>query len=136
MISANAYVTVAFQDCDPMQVVWHGNYYHYLEEARRALLEKLQFTYEYMESNGLSYPVVDTRMKFTSPARHADKLEVTATLSEWENRLKINFVVFNHTTQKTCVKAHTIQCAVNMTTNEMLYASPQCLLDKVAACLD
>ncbi|PMH44594.1 hypothetical protein BCU68_03595 [Vibrio sp. 10N.286.49.B3] len=136
MISATAFVTVAFQDCDPMQVVWHGNYYRYLEEARRALLEELKFPYDEMERQNLAYPIVDTRMKFVSPAQHAHKLEVTATLSEWENRLRMDFVVFNHTTGKISVKAHTIQCAVNLTTQEMLYVSPQCLLDKVAACID
>lgn len=136
MISSNAFVTVAFQDCDPMQVVWHGNYYRYLEEARRNLLEKIGFPYEEMERQGLAFPIVDTRMKFVSPAQHAHKLEVTVTLTEWENRLRMDFVVLNHTTGKVCVKAHTIQCAVDLNSQEMLYASPQCLLDKVAACCE
>ncbi|WP_264874412.1 acyl-CoA thioesterase [Vibrio agarivorans] len=134
MISANAFVTVAFQDCDPMQVVWHGNYYRYLEEARRALLEKIDFSYQEMALHGFAYPIVDTRMKFVSPAQHAHRLEITARLTEWENRLRMDFVVFNHTTGKVCVKAHTIQCAVQLNSQEMLLASPQCLLDKVAAC--
>lgn len=136
MISSNAFVTVAFQDCDPMQVVWHGNYYRYLEEARRALLDRIDFSYGDMQRAGYAFPIVDTRMKFVSPCQHAHKLEITATLTEWENRVKMDFVVFNHTTGKVSIKAHTIQCAVCLTTQEMLFASPQCLLDKVEACVN
>ncbi|WP_162064144.1 acyl-CoA thioesterase [Vibrio taketomensis] len=119
-----------------MQVVWHGNYYRYLEEARRALLDKIDFPYIEMKRLGYAFPVVDTRMKYVSPAQHAHKLEVTATLVEWENRLKIDFVIFNHDTNKICVKAYTIQCAVELETNEMLYASPRRLLEKVEACVE
>ncbi|WP_413111565.1 acyl-CoA thioesterase [Thaumasiovibrio sp. DFM-14] len=134
-VKANAFVTVAFQDCDPMQVVWHGNYYCYLEEARRALLDKLDFSYLEMQRQGYAFPVVDTRMKFVSPAFHADRLEVIAELEEWENRLKIGFKIFNHTTGKVSIKAYTTHCAVGLSDSQMLYASPQCLLDKVDKCL-
>ncbi len=135
-IKANAFVTVAFQDCDPMLVVWHGNYFRYLEEGRRALLEKMNFSYLEMERHGLAYPVVDARMKYVSPATHADSLEVTAELEEWENRLKIRFQIYNHTTKKVCIKAYTTHCGVGLESKEMLYASPQCLLDKVALCIN
>ena len=136
MITATANVTVAFQDCDPMQVVWHGNYYRYLEEARRALLDKIGFSYADMQREGFVFPIVDTRMKFVSPAQHAHKLEITATLSEWENRVKMDFVVFNQTTGKVSVKAHTIQCAVCLEAQQMQFASPQCLVKKVEACVN
>ena len=31
---------VAFYELDPMQIVWHGNYYKYFEDARSALLRR------------------------------------------------------------------------------------------------
>ena len=31
---------VQFYDCDPMGVVWHGNYLRFMEQARFALIER------------------------------------------------------------------------------------------------
>ena len=33
----------AFHDCDPMHVVWHGNYFKYFEIARCALLQRYDY---------------------------------------------------------------------------------------------
>ena len=40
MISAEISTQAQFYDLDPMQIVWHGNYARYLEQARCALLDK------------------------------------------------------------------------------------------------
>ncbi|WP_432464548.1 acyl-CoA thioesterase [Agarivorans sp. QJM3NY_33] len=135
-ITASAKITVPFQDCDPMQVVWHGNYFRYLEEARRALLDKLDFGYQAMYDAGYAYPVVDTRMKYVASARHGEALLITANLVEWENRLKIEYRILRESDQVTCIKAYTTHCAVGLSDGEMRYASPQILLDKVAQCTD
>ena len=41
---------VDFNDCDPMRIVWHGNYINYFERARCALLDKIGYNYIDMES--------------------------------------------------------------------------------------
>ena len=38
LLSASVEIEIPFHDCDPMQVVWHGNYARYLEVARCELL--------------------------------------------------------------------------------------------------
>ena len=42
----------AFHDCDPMQVVWHGNYFKYFEIARCALLQRYDYDYPQMQESG------------------------------------------------------------------------------------
>ena len=42
MIAADVTIRVQFYDLDPMQVVWHGNYARFLEQARCALLERIE----------------------------------------------------------------------------------------------
>ena len=42
----------AFHDCDPMNVVWHGNYFKYLEIARCALLQRHDYDYPQMLASG------------------------------------------------------------------------------------
>ncbi|NKF49964.1 acyl-CoA thioesterase [Shewanella sp. WXL01] len=130
-ITAEAELSVPFQDCDPMQIVWHGNYFRYLEEGRLALLDKIDFGYLIMQQEGYAYPVVDTRMKFVDSARFRDRLKVIATLDEWENRLKISYRIVRVSDGKTCIKAYTTHCAVGLEDGEMRFASPSCLLDRV-----
>lgn len=131
MISATVTVKVQFYDLDPMQVVWHGNYLRFLEQARCALLDKIAFNYEEMARTGHTWPVVDLRIKYIRPLRFGQEARVTATLVEYENRLKISYRVTDPASGEILTKAHTIQVAVETETNELCFESPAVLRDKV-----
>nr|WP_298689268.1 thioesterase family protein [uncultured Dongia sp.] len=131
MISAETDIVAQFYDLDPMQVVWHGNYVRYFEQARGVLLDKLDYNYPEMERSGYLWPIVDMRIKFVRPVRYQQKLRVEATLVEYENRLKINYVCFDAGSGETLTKAHTIQVAVNVSTQELCMESPSVFLEKV-----
>ena len=45
-------VKVSFEDLDPMNIVWHGNYMRYMEQARCDMLEKLHYTYTDIKNDG------------------------------------------------------------------------------------
>ena len=47
-LSHSIELSIPFHDVDSMQVVWHGNYFRYFENAREALLKKLAFGYSEM----------------------------------------------------------------------------------------
>ena len=51
-------ITVPFYDLDPMNVVWHGNYVKYMEQARCALLADVNLSYDDMMKIGVVFPVV------------------------------------------------------------------------------
>jgi acyl-CoA thioester hydrolase len=114
-----------------MQVVWHGNYVRFLELARCALLEKIGFNYQAMARAGYSWPVVDIRIKYVKPLRLAQEARARATLVEYENRLKIDYVITDVASNEIVTKAQTIQVAVNMATGELAFESPQALRDSV-----
>lgn len=133
MISTQVEVTVPFHDIDTMDVAWHGHYAKYFEIARCALLDKLDYDYPAMRESGYAWPVIDMHIRYAGPATYQQKLQVTAKLAEWENRLKIQYQIHDRDSGKRLTKGHTIQVAVDMQSGEMCYASPQVLLDKVAA---
>jgi len=83
----------AYQDADPAGVVWHGNYFHYFDTARCALLDKLDYGYRAMEESGHLWPIVDTRVRFIKSATYDQNITVTAVLREWEYRVKIDYTV-------------------------------------------
>jgi acyl-CoA thioester hydrolase len=131
MISASVSLKAQFYDLDPMQVVWHGNYPRFLEQARCALLDKIGFNYIEMAQTRYVWPIVDLRIKYVRPIRFAQTIEVTATLSEYENRIKIDYLITDGATGEALTKARTIQVAVDTTTNEISFESPAELQDKV-----
>ena len=135
MISAEIAVVAQFYDLDPMKVVWHGNYARYLEQARCALLEKLHYSYPEMEQSGYVWPIVDLRVKYVRPVRYSQRIRVEARLVEYENRLKIAYVCRDDTSGEIVTKAHTIQLAVKIDTQELRLESPAVLLDKVREAL-
>ena len=121
----------AFHDLDPMNVVWHGNYPKYLEIARCALLAKFNYDYPAMRDSGYAWPVVDMRLKYVRSAEFNQKLIVRAEIVEWENRLKIEFVIRDAATGAVLNKAYTIQVAVDMAKGEMLYVCPSILWERL-----
>ena len=56
---------------------------------------------------------------------------VRATITEWENRLKIAYDIVDAESGTTLTRAHTIQVAVDAATNEMLYLCPPVLWERL-----
>lgn len=135
MISAEVTIRVQFYDLDPMQVVWHGNYVRYLEEARCALLDRIGYNYVEMEASGYLWPIVDLRVKYVQPARFAQQIRVLATLVEYEHRVCIDYRIFDATSGTVLTKASTTQVAVNAASQELCLESPALFIDKVKALL-
>ena len=127
---AEVTLTVSFHDCDPMGVVWHGNYFRFFEVAREALLRSIHYSYSEMSASGYVWPVVDTRVKYRMPLRCEETVCVEATLAEYENRMRIDYLIRNAAGQVT-TKAHTIQVAVNAATQEMCFVSPDILFERL-----
>jgi acyl-CoA thioester hydrolase len=59
---------------------------------------------------------------------------VLATLEEYENRLKIDYVISDIETGEHVTKGHTIQVAIDNATSELCFVSPPVLIEKVRAC--
>ena len=131
MISAEAIAKIQFYDVDAMQVVWHGNYARFLELARCALLEKIGYSYPEMARSGYFWPIVDMRIKYVRPVRMAQKIRLTATLLEYENRLRIDYRIVDAASGELLSKAWTTQLAVAISTGELEFNCPNELVDKV-----
>ena len=58
-----------------------------------------------------------------------------ASLVEWENRLKINYLITDLITGERLTRAVTVQVAVEIASKEMQLASPRCFTEAVARVL-
>jgi acyl-CoA thioester hydrolase len=124
-------VVPPFFDIDSMDIVWHGHYVKYLELARCALLDKFDYGYVRMRESGYGWPIVDLRLKYTRPATFNQPLVVRAEIVEWENRLKIEYLIRDAKTGEKVHAAMSIQVAVDMATRQMQYVCPRVLWDRL-----
>ena len=132
LVSASVRTRPQFFDLDPMNVVWHGNYARFFELARVVLLDKIDYGYEQMRSGGHMWPVVDMRIRFYRPMRLGQWVDVNAALTEWETRLRIDYLVSDANDGQRLTKGRTLQVAVDAGTEEMLWETPRILREKLA----
>jgi len=131
-IEARTTLEPEFYDLDPMNVVWHGNHIRYFEAARRVLLEKIGYSYLDMQRSGYAWPVVDLRVRYYRPLRLGQTIEILVAIVEWENRLKMTYMVTERETGARLARGHTIQVAVDLESGEMLWQTPPILRAKLA----
>jgi acyl-CoA thioester hydrolase len=122
---------VQFFDLDPMEIVWHGNYVKYLEVVRCALLDKIGYNYPQMKESGYAWPVVDMHLRYVAPATFGQKIRLRADIVEWENCLKIDYLITDAASGKRLNRATTTMVAVNIASKEMCYVSPPVLMKKL-----
>lgn len=133
---AEVVLEIPFHDVDLMEVAWHGHYVKYLEIARCALLDSFDYNYREMRDSGYAWPVIELKLRYAKPARLGQKVKVTARVDEYEDRLKIGYVITDAASGQRLSRGHTVQVAVDMSTNELLLSSPSILYRKlgVATC--
>lgn len=136
--SAQIELDIPFHDIDPMEVAWHGHYLKYFEHARCALLRMIDYDYPQMRQSGYLWPVVECRIKYVKSARYGQRICVEAALTEYENRLRVDYQIFDVNESIDGAKkdqrltvGHTLQVAVEAVSGEMQFASPAALVEKI-----
>jgi acyl-CoA thioester hydrolase len=71
------------------------------------------------------------QLRYVRGAVFGQKLNVRANLVEWENRLKINYLISDLETGERLTRASSVQVAVDMASREMQLASPKVFTDAV-----
>ncbi|PCK01116.1 MAG: hypothetical protein COA42_23375 [Alteromonadaceae bacterium] len=136
MRSETVELEIPFHDVDSLQIVWHGHYAKYFEIARCKLLDSISYNYRDMEKSGYSWPIVEMKSKFIRPLSFGQKIRVTASIVEWENRLKIKYLIQDADSGQKLSQGYTTQMAVVIATGETCYESPailRSLIDNTAS---
>jgi acyl-CoA thioester hydrolase len=132
---AETEISVQFSDLDPMEIVWHGHYVKYLEIVRGVLLDSIDYNYPQMKTSGYVWPVIDVHLRYAHSATLGQRLKLRAEIVEWENRLKINYLITDAITGDRLTRATTTQVAVEITSREMCFVSPAVLFEKLGVSL-
>jgi acyl-CoA thioester hydrolase len=84
-----------------------------------------------MKASGYVWPVIDLHLRYIAPAAYGQRLRLRAEIVEWENRLKIAYLISNAVTGRRLSRATTTQVAVDIATQEMCFVSPAVLFEKL-----
>lgn len=120
-------MTVPFYDLDPMQIVWHGNYLKYMDDARGALFDSLGVDlFGLFEKTSHIYPIIKTSLKHVFPLRHKDVIICKATLVEAKYKIIVDFEIrLKSDAKKICARGRSEQVAVKVPEMEMLMLIPE-----------
>ena len=127
---------VAFHDVDMAQIVWHGHYIKYIENARWALMNGLGYGLDRMIAAGEGWPVVDLAVRYVRMSRFGDRLHVTASLIEWEYRIVLNYLIADAATGDRVARAQTTQVVVDQRSGALQWGVPPAFIDCVRSALD
>lgn len=130
-ICADVEHKVEFYDVDSMDVVWHGNYVKYFEKARCALLDKIGYGYKHMREDGFAFPVTSLKIKYIRPLFFQQEIMIRAELLEYENRLKIQYFIYDKKSMELTTKGESIQMAFDMSRKESCFDCPTRLVEQV-----
>ena len=130
-ISANVEIIIPFHDIDAMNIVWHGHYYKYFEIARTKLLKLISMGPQEMYDYGYQWPVIESSCRYIQAIRYDQNISVTATIIEYEHRLKISYLIQNEQQSIRLAKGSTTKVAVDLKSKELLLNSPDILCNNI-----
>jgi|SRR5690606_8400815 len=120
-------IRVRFQECDPLQIVWHGNYLKYFEEGREDFCRRNGISYLDAMEQGISTPMVETSCEHKLPLRYGDDFEVETTyINSRAAKLVFEYRILKN--EKIICTGKTVQVFLNEK-GELLLKNPQFFLD-------
>lgn len=78
-ISFTSEIRVRFAECDPLGIVWHGNYIQFFEDGREAFGRHHGISYLDQKANNFSTPIVSSKCEHKLPLRYGDVAKIKTT---------------------------------------------------------
>jgi len=82
--------TVRFDELDPLNIMWHGNYASFFEEGRIAMGDKYGFGYVDFKKYGVMIPLKKFHVDYIMPLEFAKEYSVE-TLLYWSEAARLDF---------------------------------------------
>ncbi|MDX1543950.1 MAG: thioesterase family protein [Christiangramia sp.] len=127
VLKSSLKMRVRFHECDPLQIVWHGNYLKYFEEGREDFGKKHKISYLDAKENGFAMPVVKSVCEHKLPLKYGDEFEVeTSFVNAEAAKLIFQYKIFS--SGKLICTGETIQVFTDKN-SELVLNNPPFFLD-------
>lgn len=116
---------IRFSEVDSMNVVWHGNYLKYFEDAREAFGIHYGMAYIDIYNSGFLTPIVKSEIEHKFPLKYGDKFRTKIALVKTiAAKIVYEYEILNVTTGKISAVGKTIQVFIN-NQGELQLVSPR-----------
>lgn len=114
MLSLEYDFQVPFYDLDDIQMVWHGNYVKYMEDAREKFGAKYGFEYLHIFNSGYLAPVADMHIKYRNSARISEVLTMKITyVPSRSAKMVFEYLITRKSDNAVIIEAETSQLFVS-----------------------
>jgi len=113
-ISFTSDVRVRFTECDPLGIVWHGNYIQYFEDGREAFGRHHGISYLDQKAHNFSTPIVKSSCEHKLPLRYGDVAKIKTTyIDSAAAKMVFKYEIMNPDGQVVCT-GETVQVFVEL----------------------
>ncbi len=125
MMSYEYTMRVPFHDLDPLQIVWHGNYFKYFDVARFGLFKQAGVDlYQYFLDRQIIFPVTRSSIKHIVPLRFDEEFICKATVTEAVYKIALDFEIRRAGSGQICTRGKSEQLSVKTPAMEMQFEIP------------
>ncbi len=115
---------VRFEEVDPLNIVWHGRYPSFFEDARVAFGEKYSMGYLDCYEQGILCPIKQMHLDYFRPLRFQERFSIEGIL-HWSSAARLNFeFIIRNQAQEITTTGYTVQMMLDTEMNLMLIAPP------------
>lgn len=116
---------VRFSEVDSMNIVWHGSYPLYFEDAREAFGEKYGLGYMTIFNSGYYAPLVELSFKYKKPLIYGSKPQIKITYQPTESaKIVFDYEITDKVTGDTIATGHSVQVFMDRD-YQLVWENPQ-----------
>jgi len=113
-------VRIRFNECDPLGIVWHGNYIKYFEDGREAFGEQHGISYLDVQSHGFATPIIKTATEHKLTLKYGDTATIKTTfVNTAAAKMIFRYEIFNEAGKLAC-SGETVQVFIDTEGNLQL----------------
>lgn len=124
-LSFTKQLDVRFSEVDAMQIVWHGSYALYFEDAREAFGAHYGLSYHTIADAGYYAPLVDLEFHYRRPIVYGDRPLITITYVPTEAaKLIFDYVITDETDGEVIATGRSVQVFLDSNRN-LMWTAPE-----------
>lgn len=124
-LKATVPLNIRFSEVDSMNIVWHGSYVMYFEDAREAFGKKYGIAYLDIFGNGYYAPLVDLSFKYKSPITYDMKPEITITYKPVDAaKIVFDYEITNPENGDVLATGHSVQVFMDLN-YQLVWVNPE-----------
>ena len=118
-------IDIRFSEVDSMNVVWHGSYMLYFEDAREAFGEQYDLTYMGFFDHGYYAPLVEMNIQWKKPIRYGMKPRIDIIYRPTAAaKIVFDYEIHDAMDDSIIATAHSVQVFMDTNYNLVLYNPP------------